>query len=67
MKFCRYAPLLRVIAILRAGIVNFCEDIKLRKPVTASDPTHCARAHDLSIRPIQVEVTLYLGQTDIGS
>src|SRR6218665_58148 len=24
--------------------------------------THCACAHDMSIRPIQVEVTLYLGQ-----
>jgi len=25
--------------------------------------SHCACAHDISIRPIQVEVTLYLGQT----
>jgi len=24
--------------------------------------TQCACAHDMSIRPIQVEVTLYLGQ-----
>src|SRR6218665_3654465 len=24
--------------------------------------THCACVHDMSIRPIQVEVTLYLGQ-----
>ena len=29
-------------------------------------PTHCACAHDMSIRAIQVEVTLYLGQTDPG-
>src|SRR6218665_1314980 len=34
--------------------------IKLRKPTTASDPTHCVWAHDVSIRQIQVEVTLYL-------
>jgi len=36
--------------------------IKLHKPTIASDPTHCECAHgphDMSIRPIQVEVTLY--------
>jgi len=32
-----------------------------------SDPTHCACAHDMSIRAIQVEATLYLGETDPGS
>ena len=30
----------------------------------ANEPTHCACAHEMSIRLIQVEVTLYLGQTD---
>ena len=41
--------------------------IKLLKPTIASDPTHCACAHDISIRPIKVEVTSYLGQTNPGS
>jgi len=41
--------------------------MKLHKPTIASYPTHCACAYDMSIRPIQVEVTLYLGQTDPGS
>jgi len=36
------------------------------QPTIASDPTHCAFAHDMSIRLIQVEVALYLGQTDPG-
>ncbi len=47
--------------------VAWFSPIKLHKPTIASDPTHCACAHDMSIRPIQVEVTLYLGQTDPGS
>jgi len=41
--------------------------MKLQKPTIGNDTTHCACAHDMSIRPIQVEVTLCLGQTDPGS
>jgi len=35
--------------------------LKLHEP-TMTIVTHCACAHDMSIRPIQIEVTLYLGQ-----
>jgi len=39
--------------------------IKLHKStIIASDPIHSACAHDMSIRPIKVEVTLYLGKID---
>ena len=41
--------------------------LKPHKPTLASDPTHCARAHDMSNQPIQVEVTLYLSQIYPGS
>ena len=47
--------------------VDWFLPIKFHKPTIASDATHCACAHDMSIRPIQVEITLYLGQTDPGS
>ena len=50
--------------------VAWFSPIKLHNPTIAIDPTHCAWAHDMWIRPIQVEeveVTLYFGQTDPGS
>src|SRR6218665_2264314 len=34
----------------------------LHEPTMAIGYTHCACAHYMSIRPIQVKVTLYLGQ-----
>src|SRR6218665_1997572 len=36
--------------------------LKLHKPAMAIGYTHCACAHDMSIRPIEIEVTLHLGQ-----
>ena len=47
--------------------VDWFSPIKLCKPAIAIDPTgpnHCACAQNMLVRPIQVEVTLYLGQTD---
>src|SRR6218665_4198196 len=35
--------------------------MKCHKPIIANEPTHCACVHEMSIRQIQVEVTLYLG------
>ena len=70
MKFYRYAPCSDLLqhyelALWRNWIISsvaWFSPIKLDKPTIATDPTHCA--HDmLSIRPIQVEVCLYLGQT----
>ena len=70
MRFHRYAPLLRLVTALcmswhyeeTKSSVDWSLPIKLR----TSDPTHCAFAHDMSIRPIHVEVILYLRQTDPG-
>ena len=59
----RCKPLLQLITTLRVDVT-----IKLDKRTIVSDSTHCAWAHhDMSIRPIQVGVTLYLGQTSSGS
>ena len=47
--------------------VDWFSPIKLHKPTTLSDPTHCACVQDMSIRPIHVE-GINLGQvTDAGS
>src|SRR6218665_2778581 len=50
------------------GGIKSCVDrfspIKLHKPTKASDPTHCPCAHDMSIRSVQVKVTLYLDRSD---
>jgi len=45
------------------GSVDWFSTIKLHEPIVASD---CACAHDISNRLIQVEVSMYLGQTDPG-
>jgi len=44
---------------IKSSVASFLP-IKLHKPTIANDPTHCACAHDTSIRPIQIEVTLLL-------
>ena len=41
------------------------DPLPLERDVLYGRP-HSACAHDMSIRPIQVEVTMYLGQTDLG-
>ena len=46
---------------------DWISPIKVHKPTIASDQTLCACAHDMTIRPIQIEVTMYLNPTDPGS
>ena len=44
--------------------IAWFSSITLRKPTIGIDPTHCACAHHMLIRPIQVEVTVLVFRSD---